>query len=112
MESAAKVQKQSEPSHADRQHDEEEAAAYASETGIPYFDTRSLEIIETNTEEISLETFEHYRVAPLHRYNAQSFELGLTPQTNRTQLVDLQQHFPGVQLTFKTISSAGYTRII
>jgi type II secretory ATPase GspE/PulE/Tfp pilus assembly ATPase PilB-like protein len=96
----------------DRAKEEQLAATSAAKTGIPYFDTRDMEIIADPKEQIPLDTLREYRVAPLHNYNPHSMELGMTDQTDRSKLPDLQQHFADVQLTFKTISHTGYNFIL
>ncbi|HUC20215.1 MAG TPA: ATPase, T2SS/T4P/T4SS family, partial [Candidatus Polarisedimenticolaceae bacterium] len=62
-------------------------------------------------EGVTRELLEEYLVAPLHIYNPQSLELGLTGQTDRGKLPALQAKVPGVKLTFKTISLSGYDEI-
>lgn len=97
---------------ADRDKEEQLAAASAAKTGIPYFDTRDLEGVPNVSGQLSLDTLREYRVAPLHGYNPHSIELGMTDQTDRTKLPALQQLLPDVQLTFKTISHTGYNFIL
>lgn len=95
-----------------REHDEKVAQAFAAKSGIPYYDTREIETIAEAKNLMSLQLMEKYRVAPIHQYNDHSLELGLTDQTDRTKLPELQQEMGKVQLTFKTISHQGYNYII
>jgi type II secretory ATPase GspE/PulE/Tfp pilus assembly ATPase PilB-like protein len=97
---------------ADRDSDERLAATQAAKSGIPYFDTRELEQVVSVEPLISLEELKQYLVAPLHHYSEQSIELGLTDQTDRTKLPELQQKVGKAQLTFKTISPAGFNYIL
>ena len=96
----------------DRAKEEQLAGASAAKTGIPYFDTRDIEEVADVSEQLPLPMLREYRVAPLHRYNPHSMELGLTDQTDRAKLPALQQKMPDVQLTFKTISHTGYNFIL
>jgi len=96
----------------DRDSAERAAASNAATTGIPYFDTRSLERVESVQDGLDLDVLRHYQVAPLHYYNQNSIELGLTNQTDRTKLPELQATLPGTQLTFKTVSLPGYNHIL
>ncbi len=96
---------------ADRAKEEQEAAATAAQTGIPYADSRDIAATNNLSQQISRELLKEYQVAPLHAYNEHSLELGLTTQTNRDKLPELQQKTPDVKLTFKTISLSGYQAI-
>jgi type IV pilus assembly protein PilB len=96
----------------DRAKEEQLAAKEAAASGFPYLDSRNLTEFPDVTALISLEVLHTYGVAPLHRFNDHSLELGLTPQTDRTKLPELQRAFPGIQLTFKTISNVGYNSIL
>jgi type II secretory ATPase GspE/PulE/Tfp pilus assembly ATPase PilB-like protein len=96
----------------DREAAERSAVSSAASTGIPYFDTRSSDEAESVADKLNLDVLRQYQVAPLHRYNENSIELGLTSQTDRTKLPELQATLPGVQLTFKTISDPGYNHIL
>lgn len=95
-----------------REHDEKLAMTLGAKSGIPYYDTRELEKVANLGEIMTLATMERYRVAPIHLYNEHSLELGITDQTDRTLLPQLQQEMGEVQLTFKTISHMGYNHII
>ena len=95
----------------ERDKEEQLALTNARATGIPYVDTRNLDHIDNIQDQMSLDTLRKYQVAPLHRYNEHSLELGLTDQTDRTKLPELQQQYSGVQLSFKTISHSGYNNI-
>ncbi|HEX7260103.1 MAG TPA: ATPase, T2SS/T4P/T4SS family, partial [Candidatus Saccharimonadia bacterium] len=95
----------------ERAKSEQEAASTAAASGIPYSDTRELAFPTEMPEGITRELLEEYRVAPLHLYNPQSLELGLTGKTDRTKLPELQAKAPSVKLTFKTISDPGYQTI-
>ncbi len=110
--STAAASGESKTSADDRMSQERSAASSAATSGIPYFDTRTLEKIEKVQDKIDLDTLHQYGVAPLHRYNEHSIELGLTDATDRSKLPELQSTVPGVQLTFKTISKAGYNHIL
>jgi type II secretory ATPase GspE/PulE/Tfp pilus assembly ATPase PilB-like protein len=101
-----------EPEVDERTKEERLAATSALTTGIPYYDTRNLEHAEDITDQVDLDILRQYRVAPLHRYSQQSIELGLTDQTDRSLLPNLQSRLTGVQLTFKTISHTGYNWIL
>jgi type II secretory ATPase GspE/PulE/Tfp pilus assembly ATPase PilB-like protein len=96
----------------DRSKEEQLAGSSAVKTGIPYLDTRELKEVSDISDQLTLETLRDYRVAPLHDYNPHSIELGLTDQTDRTRLPELQAKLPDVQLTFKTISHTGYNFIL
>ena len=84
----------------------------ALKSGIPYADTRDLDEVQTLFGQVELDTLRRYRVVPLHRYNEHSIEFGITQDTDRSKLPELQEHMPGVQLTFKTISRSGFNYII
>ena len=99
-------------SRSSREQEERQTADTAVKTGIPYYNTSNLEGITTLEGQIALDTLKEYRVAPLHKYSDTSIELGITDQTDRTKLPALAQSLPGVQLTFKTISHAGYNEIL
>ncbi len=95
-----------------RQQDELKAAQFAANTGIPYTDSRELERIETLTGHMPFSMMWQYRIAPLHMYNEHSIELGLTDETDRTKLPELQKQMGTVKLTFKTISRLGFHEIL
>jgi type II secretory ATPase GspE/PulE/Tfp pilus assembly ATPase PilB-like protein len=103
---------QDEDEEDERAKEEHLAAANGRASGIPYFDTRDLDHADSVAPQVDLDTLRQYRVAPLHRYSEHSIEFGLTDQTDRSLLPDLQAHLPGVQLTFKTISHTGYNAIL
>lgn len=100
------------PAPSERDLEEQDAAAQAAKTGFPYYDTRDLEKAEDMVGDLSLDLMREYRVAPLHRYSEKSLEFGVDERTDATKLPALQEQLPGVQLTFKTISHAGYNEII
>lgn len=96
----------------DRFQQEQLARAFAAKSGIPYFDSTELRDIPALTGPITLAMLQKYRVAPLHQYNSHSLEFGITDQTDRTKLPELQNQQPHTQMTFKTISHAGYNHIL
>ncbi|HUC20079.1 MAG TPA: hypothetical protein VMR98_01125, partial [Candidatus Polarisedimenticolaceae bacterium] len=80
----------------ERAKDEQQAASAAATSGIPYSDTRDTAIPSSLPEGVTRELLEEYLGAPLHIYNPQSLELGLTGQTDRGKLPALQAKVPGV----------------
>ncbi|TAK88937.1 type II/IV secretion system protein [Patescibacteria group bacterium] len=102
----------SESTGASRAQDEQLAAAFAAKSGIPYQETTDLTAVIDLGGQLDLATLQQYRVAPLHHYNDHSLELGITDQTDRSRLPELQNKLPHVQMTFKTISHSGYNYIL
>jgi type II secretory ATPase GspE/PulE/Tfp pilus assembly ATPase PilB-like protein len=95
-----------------RGQEERTTASTAARIGIPYYDSRELEAVETLSGIMTLSQLRQYRLAPLHLYNQHSIELGMTTLTDRTKLPTLQQSMAGTQLTFKMISENGYNYIL
>lgn len=89
------------------------AQQLAESSGTPYLDVRNLSSYPSLSDLLTYEQLLDYRVAPLV-YGAQTkaIELGITSATDRTRLPDLVAKLNGHQVTFKTISDAGYQDII
>jgi type II secretory ATPase GspE/PulE/Tfp pilus assembly ATPase PilB-like protein len=99
----------------DEQRIASEAAAQklADTSGVPYLDVRDLSSYPDLSELISYEQLLAYRVAPLvYGHETQAIEFGLTAGTDRTKLPDLVNIVSGHQVTFKTISDAGYQDVM
>ncbi|HSH31688.1 MAG TPA: GspE/PulE family protein [Candidatus Saccharimonadales bacterium] len=96
------------------ERDAEELAAltWSTTSGVPYFDSRSLETPPQLGSLMSLRDLWDYGVAPIRLADPHSLELGLTDKTNRQRLPELQQKLPDVQISFKTISGSGYNTIL
>lgn len=103
---------QAAPTNSPRAQEERLAASFAAKTGIPYFDTTVEKVSTDLPDHIGLDLLQKYRVAPLHQYNDHSLEFGITDQTDRAALPQLQNELPHTQMTFKTISRAGYNYIL
>lgn len=89
------------------------AQELARTSGIPYLDIRNLSSYPSLDGLLTYEQFLDYRVAPLvYGPETKAIELGLTSATDRTRLPDLVSKLTGHQVTFKTISDAGYQDII
>jgi type II secretory ATPase GspE/PulE/Tfp pilus assembly ATPase PilB-like protein len=95
-----------------RAQSEAKAQEWSQTSGFPYFDTRELEKIESMDGVLKLAEMRGFGVAPLHRFSDNSFEFGITEQTNRATLPQLQKQLGPVQATFKAISTEGYEYIL
>lgn len=90
----------------DREANEKAALQWSAKSGYPYFDTRDLQVLPRITE-ISTDEMLALHVAPLERFSETSLEFGLTSQTDRARLPEMLKKFPGIQITFKAISTIG-----
>lgn len=89
------------------------AQELAQTSGTPYLDVRDLQSYPSLSELLSYEQLIDYRVAPLvYGPETKAIELGITASTDRTRLADLVALLDGHQVTFKTISDAGYQDVI
>ena len=89
------------------------AQELAISSGTPYLDIRDLSSYPLLDGLLTYEQFLDYRVAPLvYGPETKAIELGITAATDRTRLTDLVSKLEGHQVTFKTISDAGYQDII
>lgn len=92
---------------------EKTAQELATTSGTPYLDVRDLSIIPSLEGLLTYEELLDYRVAPLvYGPETKAIELGITAATDRTRLVELANKLNGHQVTFKTISDAGYQDIV
>jgi type II secretory ATPase GspE/PulE/Tfp pilus assembly ATPase PilB-like protein len=99
----------------DQQRTASEAAAQqlAETSGVPYLDVRDLTSFPNLGKLITHEQLLSYRVAPLvYGPETQAIEFGVTAATDRTKLPELVNMMNGHQVTFKTISDAGYQDVI
>ncbi len=99
----------------DEQRTASEAAAQqlAISSGTPYLDIRDLASYPLLDGLLTYEQFLEYRIAPLvYGPETKAVELGITTATDRTQLQTIAAKLEGHQVTFKTISDAGYQDII
>ncbi|HSX41412.1 MAG TPA: GspE/PulE family protein [Candidatus Saccharimonadales bacterium] len=86
--------------------------AEATKSGIPYADTTDIVEAADTGGVLSLAQLREYQVAPLQVSGNHAIELGITAQTDRTRLPQLQQAVAHTQLTFKTISRSGFNYIL
>lgn len=99
----------------DQQRIASETAAQelAQTSGTPYLDVRDITEYPSLSELLTYEQLLDYRVAPLvYGPDTHAIELGITAATDRTRLADLTAKLSGHQVTFKTISDAGYQDVI
>ncbi len=99
----------------DEQRTASETAAQelAQTSGTPYLDVRNLSSYPSLSDLMTYEQLLDYRVAPLvYGQETRAIELGITAATDRTRLADIANALSGHQVTFKTISDAGYSDII
>ncbi len=96
-----------------RSASETTAQELAQSSGTPYLDVRTLSSYPSLSDLLTYEQLLDYRVAPLvYGRETQAIEFGITAATDRTRLPDLVSKLSGHQVTFKTISDAGYQDII
>jgi type IV pilus assembly protein PilB len=97
-----------------RVEEENTTVKWALSVGYPYLNSREITKADIAIlyDTLPLDVLRKFQVAPVHKYSAESFELGLTPQTNRAQLPELQKLYPAIQLTFKAISQSGLEYIL
>jgi len=89
------------------------AQTLAQTSGTPYLDVRNLSSYPNLEDLITYEQLLEYRVAPLvYGPETKAIELGITAATDRTKLTEITNKLEGHQVTFKTISDAGYQDII
>lgn len=89
------------------------AQTLATSSGTPYLDVRDISYYPDLSSLISFEQLQEYRVAPLvYGPDTKALEFGITAATDRTRLTELVSKFAGHQVTFKTISDAGYQEVI
>lgn len=99
----------------DQQRIASETAAQelARTSGTPYLDIRDLTSYPNLGELLSYEQLLDYHIAPLvYGHETKAIEFGITAATDRTRLADLTAKLNGHQVTFKTISDAGYQDVI
>lgn len=99
----------------DQQRTASETAAQqlAQTSGTPYLDVRNLSSYPDLSNLITYEQLLDYRVAPLvYGPETKAIEFGIAAATDRTRLPDLVSKLDGHQVTFKTISDAGYQDVI
>jgi len=99
----------------DQQRTASEAAAQelAQASGTPYLDVRDLSSYPSLNEFLTYEQLLDFRVAPLvYGRETKAIEFGITSATDRTRLAELASKVDGHQVTFKTISEAGYQDIV
>lgn len=89
------------------------AQELATSSGTPYLDVRDITAYPSLSELLTYEQLLDYRVAPLvYGAETKAIELGITAATDRTRLADLVAKLDGHQVTFKTISDAGYQDVV
>ena len=89
------------------------AQQLAISSGTPYLDIRDLPSYPILDGLLTYEQFLEYRVAPLvYGPETKAVELGITAATDRTRLQEIVTKLDGHQVTFKTISDAGFEEII
>lgn len=89
------------------------AQQLAQTSGTPYLDVRDINSYPDLSELITYEQLLDYRVAPLvYGPQTKAIELGVTAATDRTKLSEVVAKLDGHQVTFKTISDAGYQDVI
>lgn len=89
------------------------AQALAQTSGTPYLDVRDLSSYPVLSDLLTYEQLLDYRVAPLvYGAETKAIEFGITASTDRTRLTDLVAKVSGHQVTFKTISDAGYQDVL
>lgn len=89
------------------------AQELAQTSGTPYLDVRDLPSYPSLSDLLSYEQLLDYRVAPLvYGPETKAIELGITAATDRTRLTDVASKLNGHQVTFKTISDAGYQDVM
>ena len=92
---------------------EKAAQELAKTSGTPYLDIRNLSSYPDLAEFLTYEQLLDYHVAPLvYGPETKAIEFGITATTDRTRLTELAGKADGHQVTFKTISEAGYQDII
>lgn len=92
---------------------EKAAEQLAQTSGTPYLDVRNLSSYPSLAGLLTYEQLLEYRIAPLvYGPETKAIELGITAATDRTKLKDIAGKLQGHQVTFKTISDAGYQDII
>jgi type II secretory ATPase GspE/PulE/Tfp pilus assembly ATPase PilB-like protein len=85
----------------------------AATSGTPYLDVRDLSGYPSLSDLLTYEQLLDYRVAPLvYGPETKAIELGVTAATDRTRLIELTGKLDGHQVTFKTISDAGYQDVL
>lgn len=99
----------------DQQRTASETAAQnlATSSGTPYLDVRNISRFPDVSNLLTYEQLQSYRVAPLvYGPETKALEFGITAATDRTKLPELVGKLTGHQVTFKTISDAGYQQVL
>jgi hypothetical protein len=95
---------------AERELSEQAAKDFSAQVGLEYFDTRPRLDINPLVGKLTLEGMQAYGVVPIGLHG-NKLTLGVSEQTNRELLEPLRTRLAGYDVSFKFVSSAGWTRL-
>ena len=95
-----------------KQRDEIESAAegFATQLGMPYFDTRKKIDIKPLIGKLTLVGMEAYGIVPI-ALDGNKFTIGTSEETDRDQLPSLTQRLAGYKVEYVFISQFGWNRL-
>ncbi|MDB5178942.1 MAG: hypothetical protein JWN01_885 [Patescibacteria group bacterium] len=96
---------------ADRDQIEAATEQYATQLGMPYFDTRPRLDIRPLVGKLTLQGMQAYGVVPLG-LDANHLVLGTSEETNRAELESLKQRLAGYDVEYDFVSQLGWNRLL
>ncbi|HEV2354793.1 MAG TPA: hypothetical protein VGR89_11145, partial [Puia sp.] len=94
----------------DRAAVEDAAKGFATQLGIPYFDTRPHLNIDKMVGKLTLIGMQAYGVVPLE-LKGTKLTLGTSEETDRGQLASLESRLAGYNVVFAFVSQFGWNRL-
>jgi type II secretory ATPase GspE/PulE/Tfp pilus assembly ATPase PilB-like protein len=95
---------------ADREQIESAAQGFATQLGMPYFDTRAKLDIRPLVGKLTVLGMQAYGIVPL-KLEGNKLTIATSEETDRAQLESLRQRLAGYQVEFVFISQFGWTRL-